>query len=302
MKPDSAIPLYSFQQAQPAAPPTAPLIEVLSVAEMLQGEGIATFPHRHRFYELVWFRAGAGRHTVDFRDYPVAPGTLFCLAPGQVHHFGGEVEPEGVLVMFTDDFLANAPDGISSLTCLRLFDTVQSDYQPLRVPPSEAAALDALLGQLAAEFARPPDFATAEVLRSYLRLFLAGAERLRRQQPGLVLNSMDPAHATFLRFRQLLDAEFSRLHGVADYAARLSLTPRRLTAATQAVVGQSAGVLIDERRALEAKRLLTHSALSAKEVAFALGFEDPSYFHKFFKKVTGYTAQAFRRELGEKYL
>lgn len=297
MKPNAIVPQYSLPLAEPHSPP----IEVLSIAEMLRGEGVATFPHRHRFYELVWFRAGTGHHTVDFREYPVEPGTLFCLAPGQVHHFGGEVDPEGLLLMFTADFLGNAPDGISSLTCLQLFDTLQPDYQPLRVPPPEAAALDALLAQLAAEFAQPSDFVTAEVLRSYLRLFLAGAERLRRRQPSLVLNATAPAHATVLRFRQLLDAEFSRLHGVADYAARLSLTPRRLTAATQAVLGRPAGALIDERRALEAKRLLAHSALSAKEIAFALGFDDPSYFHKFFKKVTGSTAQAFRRDMGEKY-
>lgn len=298
MKPHAAIPLYSFPLAEATALP----IELWSLAEMLPlGEGMAGLPHRHRFYELVWFRAGTGHHTVDFQQYGVEPGTLFCLAPGQVHHFGGEVDPEGVMLIFTADFLGNAPDGIGALTCLQLFDPGLPDYQPLRIAPAEAAVLDGLLVHLAAEFTRPPDFATAEVLRSYLRLLLTTAERLRRQQPGLGLNPADPAHAILLRFRQLLDAEFSRLHGVADYAARLALTPRRLTAATQAVLGRPAGALIDERRALEAKRLLAHSALSAKEIAFSLGFDDPSYFHKFFKKTTGTTAQAFRREMGEKY-
>ena len=54
--------------------------------------------------------------------------------------------------------------------------------------------------------------------------------------------------------------------------------------------------IINERIVLEAKRQILHSTLSIKEVAFQLGFEDPSYFVKFFKRMTGKMPKEFKNE------
>src|ERR1700760_1919499 len=50
--------------------------------------------HRHSFYHLVLFTQGGGTHTIDFVTYPVAPGQIYFMIPGQVHswHFEGEVD------------------------------------------------------------------------------------------------------------------------------------------------------------------------------------------------------------------
>ena len=54
--------------------------------------------HVHSFYEILWFQEGTGVHTVDFNDYEVKPGTIFFLAPGQVHHFDRKEGYKGVAI------------------------------------------------------------------------------------------------------------------------------------------------------------------------------------------------------------
>ncbi len=59
--------------------------------------------------------------------------------------------------------------------------------------------------------------------------------------------------------------------------------------------------MIHQRLILEAKRLLLHSTISAKEVAYSLNFNDPSYFSRFFKTNTGFSPEGFRKEIRKKY-
>ncbi|MFG2661621.1 helix-turn-helix domain-containing protein [Streptomyces sp. NPDC048425] len=80
---------------------------------------------------------------------------------------------------------------------------------------------------------------------------------------------------------------------VEDYAAALGYSPRSLPRATLAATGRTAKQYADDRGLLEAKRLLRHSGLAAKEVAGWLGFTDTSDFTKFFRLRTGVTPGAF---------
>jgi AraC-like DNA-binding protein len=64
---------------------------------------------------------------------------------------------------------------------------------------------------------------------------------------------------------------------------------------------QSAGAIVRQRRLLDAKRLLSHSDLSVSEIGYRLGFQDPSYFSRFFRKSTGSAPAEFREAIREKY-
>jgi AraC-like DNA-binding protein len=81
---------------------------------------------------------------------------------------------------------------------------------------------------------------------------------------------------------------------VSGYASQMNVSEKRLTAATTKTVGKSPKTIIDERVMLEVKRLLIHTNLSIKEIGYDLGFEDPAYFIKYFRKHTGKTPIEFR--------
>ena len=67
--------------------------------------------HVHSFYEILWFQEGTGVHTVDFNDYEVKPGTIFFLAPGQVHHFDRKEGYKGVAIKMCTDMMKDNVSG-----------------------------------------------------------------------------------------------------------------------------------------------------------------------------------------------
>src|SRR4051812_926638 len=61
-------------------------------------------PHKHDFYVFVVFTAGYGTHDIDFRRYPVSPGSVFLMAPGQIHSWALSEDVEGFVFFHTADF------------------------------------------------------------------------------------------------------------------------------------------------------------------------------------------------------
>ncbi|HET8726807.1 MAG TPA: helix-turn-helix domain-containing protein, partial [Alphaproteobacteria bacterium] len=96
------------------------------------------------------------------------------------------------------------------------------------------------------------------------------------------------------RFRRLVDEEFRSRRPIAVYAERLGVTHTHLSRLCRQVLNDTALGVLNRRIVLEATRLLTFTALDVKEVAAALGFDDPAYFARFFRRETGRTPSEFR--------
>ena len=95
-------------------------------------------------------------------------------------------------------------------------------------------------------------------------------------------------------FKHLVDARYHQWHKVNDYAAEVHLSPKYLSQTVKQFTGKSAKEFIQDRLVLEAKRLLLHTDLSVKEVAYKIGFEEPLHFSAFFKKKAGVSPSSFR--------
>ena len=90
-----------------------------------------------------------------------------------------------------------------------------------------------------------------------------------------------------------LELRFRELHRATEYAELLGCSVRTLSRAARAATGMGVRELIDERRLLEARRLLTDARWDARAVAAHLGFTDPANFGRFFRDRTGVTPAAF---------
>ena len=86
---------------------------------------------------------------------------------------------------------------------------------------------------------------------------------------------------------------------VHDYSLLLHVTESRLTSVTKRITGITAGQFVQERSLLEAKRLLIHSGATVSQIAFQLGFDDPAYFSRFFKKGAGRSPKEFKAAFEE---
>jgi AraC-like DNA-binding protein len=105
--------------------------------------------------------------------------------------------------------------------------------------------------------------------------------------------------ANFRRFRQLLYTDFASRHQVQDYAAALGMSEKTLSRVRLAAAGAPAKTLINQRKLLEAKRLLAHTNRSVHAIGSELGFDEASNFVKFFRKESGTTPAAFRRQTSQ---
>ena len=157
----------------------------------------------------------------------------------------------------------------------------------------DAARLDALFTLLADEFNAPRPAA------SPVPLWLARALiwRLARLGAGPAPGG-DGAQALYTRFLVLVEAHHREHWPVARYADRLGLTPERLNRLTRAETGKAALDLIHDRLARDACRQLTYVAAPIAKLAFDLGFEDPAYFCRFFKRRMGCTPRQYRERAG----
>ena len=98
----------------------------------------------------------------------------------------------------------------------------------------------------------------------------------------------------FRQFRQLLDTRFTDDWTVADYARALSISEKTLTRVCTAIGGRPPAKLIEAHFLLESKRRRAHSDRTAAGVAAQLGFNEPTNFTKFFRRLTGMTPMVFR--------
>lgn len=251
-------------------------------------------PHVHTFYEILWFFEGGGIHTVDFQDYVVEENSIFFLSPGQIHSFDYRTRHKGISVKLCTDFLKyeNADEDIFiKYNMFNAFDT--APYFVIK----ESSVVDHLHGiieRMRLEQESVDDFGHMDILRALVKIFLVNVQRHGVRPDSLPLHTTRASHRLFLLFRKMLEQEFDRIHTVKDYAERLNVSSKTLTNCVTECSRKSPLAFINDRVILEAKRLLRFTNLMVKEIAYRIGYDDPSYFVKFFKRQTGYLPSDFR--------
>lgn len=264
---------------------------------LYKGEVDDGTPHVHTFYEIIWFQEGCGKHYVDFQEYPVRPGTIFFLTPGQVHHFDGSSDYHGLTIKLCTDFMQSRGDDSDLFVKYDLFHTF--DTTPYYVIDAETSGqLRRLVEAMEEEMKEEKEIGHLDILRSLLKIFLIKVHRYGRKEGDLRLDGMKPSHRLFVMFRRMLEKDFTTKHTVQEYADSLNVAVRTLNKCVNECSGRSPLAFINERIMLEAKRQVRYSNLMIKEIAYSLGYDDPSYFVKFFKRQTGLLPSDFR-ELDE---
>jgi AraC-like DNA-binding protein len=139
-----------------------------------------------------------------------------------------------------------------------------------------------------------------ELIRNYINLIIHEALKL---QPSENYNQNRNAAARITSvFLELLERQFPiettdhqlQMKTAQDYAQQLNIHINHLNRAVKEVTGKSTTTHITERIATEAKALLQHTDWNISEIAYALGFEYPTYFNNFFKRITGTNPRSLR--------
>ncbi|HET6856037.1 MAG TPA: AraC family transcriptional regulator [Streptomyces sp.] len=247
----------------------------------------AAFPHRHTFYEIVHVTGGAGAHVIDLARWELRPPHLCFVVPGQVHYWEGVSDLEGVVILFTDDFLLDHPGDhdllrkLGEQPWLTLSDAGMADIAPIVAEMEHEYALGR------------PQF--AEILRAYLHVLILRAARMSELN-GDGSGSPRRADAVTQEFVRMLAGPGAGVRSVRDCAARIGVSVGYLNEVVKQVTGRTPGQLVRQTRTHEAKRLLALTELTVRQVAGEVGFVDPAYFCRYFRRETGLSPSEFRRE------
>ncbi|MGC9382242.1 helix-turn-helix domain-containing protein [Streptomyces sp. MH13] len=283
-------PLYGFQP--PVGTPLG--LEVSTVQDFFAEHDDWPWnpprPGRATFHYLIAVTEGVLRHDVDHLTRTVTPGQWLWVRPGHTQCWHPPGAARGPFILFEPDVLTPAT--------ARLLAPLTAHEAPavLSPHPDDATWLHQTALQLLDEHRalgrRPLDVhhALRRSLLESLLLRLANA-------PGIAPADATSAGAgrgdTYGRFADALELHFRELHRAADYAELLGCSVRTLSRAARAATGKGVRELIDERRLLEARRLLGGARWDARSVAGHLGFTDPANFGRFFRDRTGLTPSAF---------
>jgi AraC-like DNA-binding protein len=250
-------------------------------------------PQRIHFYLIMLLTRGEPIHSVDFTDYAGDANTLLLISPGQVQQFHMNSSTRGFLVLFTPEFLYRNATELDLFHSLHVFEySLFSPY--IRLSTEERRLLHHLCGILQHEYQKPADGFSEDILRHLLRVMLLHIERIRKTSD--MSKRVAPHYQEFVSFRKLVDRDLAQSRSVQHYARQLSVSPKKLNELTRTILGTTAKDFIEDRVILETQRLLAQGSLSIKEISHRMGFTDPTNLVKFFKRHTGTSPAAFRRQ------
>jgi AraC-like DNA-binding protein len=162
------------------------------------------------------------------------------------------------------------------------------------VSKDEDTFIKYLFGQIESEF-NLNDTAQEEMIRTYLKqLFIKSVRLWKKQHLDKVVLKQNNDLEFFRKFTRLVEVHYKQKHSVSDYAELLSMASKTITHKFKRLNLLQPNEIIKNRVVLEAKRLLVHTSMTAKEIAFELGYDDPAYFSRQFMIKTGESPSNFR--------
>ncbi|WP_066017309.1 helix-turn-helix domain-containing protein [Endozoicomonas atrinae] len=245
-------------------------------------------PHRHDYFEVIWTEEGRGAHCIDFTEYPLRPKTLYLIAPGQVHQIISP--PDLMYVMsFQMDFIGAGYR--NQLLLQEAFATFSIERACISLDTDGYRHLD-YLGEMM-EYELKRSTTDWDLLEALLTAFL---HYLTRYFPDNNPESVyfDPR---VMKLFELIEKHYREYRHNNFYGDEIGLTPKRLNELTRQYVGKTVTQLIHERVMVAACRELAFTTKTVQEIAFGLGYEDTSYFCRFFRREIGVSPRKFRSQV-----
>lgn len=263
--------------------------EACTIAELEEG-------HRQEYYEIVWLKKGSGVHVIDTVNYTYSGSVLFILSPGQLHRIFPQEKAEGYVVKFLPSLFSDAKDLDEYLIKTSLFDNIQAE-PVVKLNASVHLMIEDVLLKMETEF-NNSEADREKIMLAYLKILIIHIGRLKKINASQEQLNVNIDFSLFQRYKQEVEKNFQNEHSVEKYANLLGTKTRTLNSLSKKYAGKTAGDIIASRIILEAKRSLYYNALTVKEIGFKLGFEDPAYFTRFFKKHLGLSPQEYKLKEG----
>ena len=249
--------------------------------------------HRHRnLFQFLLIERGGGDMVFEASTLSFAAPAAFLVPPNAAHGFRFNPDvTNGWIVSFTED-VAVEPGERAGGVVRRLREIASEPFIALD-SEGDILRLSALCADLHQEslLAREGHRLAMRALLALIAVEIGRLAAGRAVSSGITLSLAD---ATLEALQRLVEDNFRQQRQIGFYAGALAMTADRLNDHVKRATGVTAGHLIRHRLVTEAKRELVFTGRAIHDIAYDLGFTDPSHFARFFRKQTGMTPQDFR--------
>lgn len=251
----------------------------------------AAVPHSHSYYQIIWFFKDGGEHLVDFKTFDIKKNTILFISKDQTHAFDDNLKINGWLIHFNESFFMHSD--VDIFLKYSIFNSQQNPCYLINEETMEVAA--SYISMIQKELKERHRFGHEEVIRYLLKSFLINLERVHRKTSKAKLEINSQHELQFFKFKELIEENYKNGLSITEYSDALNTSSKTLSTITRSIVGKSPSQLISDRVILEAKRLLKFTTLQISEVAYEIGFDDPSYFVKYFKRHVSISPSSYRK-------
>ena len=270
--------------------------EIVPIEKIAQNKGNISHnpeqPHQLKFYNLIFFTQGTGKHFVDFNWYPVQQNSLVYLTKEQVNAFEFSEQLKGYCIIFTEEYFVNCFSNLTEDFVFRLFNPEL--FSPILQIPQNSEFFD-YFNLLFKEYNHKKSFNQKNIVNALFTILISKAEAIKQHQTFYIKDSSKVL--LYQNFTSLIQDNLAQSRSANFYAKQLAITYKHLNTICKELVNKTAKSVIDDFIILQAKRNLINSTRSSTELAYKLGFEDPTNFTKYFKKHTGLTPKLFIKSL-----
>lgn len=250
---------------------------------------------RQECFAIIWLKDGNGTHDLDLKRHYYNGSVIFVLAPGQIHKLNHLTQSEGYVIRFSAPVFRNEQDFMNHVLDTCLFDSSTS-CPVIQVEEDVKSTFETLFNEIYAEYMLQ-DINSEDIICSYLKILISHINRIKRKKSSQQVPINDLAYKLFRALKIAIEKNYKKQHSVQYYADLLNTQSRTLNQVARKFAERSTGELIQERLLLEAQRILYHEDKRVKEVCYELGFDDPAYFTRFFKKHTGLAPQHYKEQV-----
>lgn len=244
----------------------------------------------NKYFTIVWNRGETQMVNIDGEEYTFLSRSVLPLMFNQSFSFA---DPMAVTAwQFNREFYCIV-DHDAEVSCVGfLFAAGDQVLVPLDEPTHQK--MEWLLNLFIAEF-KTRDTIQREMLLVLLKRLIIDITRLARSAYIPEIKAQPEQFDLVRHFNLLVETHFRTEHSVQFYADQLNKSPKTLANIFPKYNQKPPLQIIQGRIILEAKRLLTYTDKTVKEITYELGFEDPAYFATFFKRAAGQSPVEFRK-------
>jgi AraC family transcriptional activator of pobA len=291
----AAAPVHTYEPVPGEPPVTTGWINQQLLEGVEPGDA-----HSHDFLVLAYFERGGGALRLGGCEWPIEDGDAYVVAPGEVVGIGDDIgalaDAEGWAVSFPPEGLGpNAPDALLSWRAHPLLFPfargAARGAQRLNVPELDRGAWSQRLSALDRELrTRRDDYREAVV--AHLTLLLVEVSRLAADVAGDLRLRDEPLLADVFDF---IERHYHERISLRDVASAVNMSSGHLTTVVRRKTGRPVQEWITERRMAQARRLLAETDLTITEIGRRVGYTDPVYFVRTFRRAHNATPLQWRR-------